>query len=505
MSTSRALSTPAAVGEGGPVPLGETETQIEGRFRPISVHQLALAWWLHTAGHLTRRQLRVYFAAHEMLERRRYTDRVNGPERPLYGTQELATLVGGRGSPRALADLNADIRRLAKIGLVRITPHSIEFAVSADQIGVEDLAGFWAMLEQIPNRRRMVPVPRRMLRALAAGFSRAVTGVVLAILIRSLYWHREGSGGVYRVDGRTKGSWIAEVFGISRRAVTEARTTLIELGWMEPLEAPQWAMNRWGSHDRINPGWAPPARGRQHPERRRVVGEGRRAHGGSASPRRGFSVGSASPDLNRSLSLPGNKNTRRPAPTRAGPAGASTRSGLGSRKKNIQSPSGSPNIRDIRTEDLADVGRLLELHRQAIAAGLAKAGEGGRLDFVAMAERARARARKPGAMFYWLLREGKSQFITQADEDEASRRLKQHLYGPARETRARQWGGPPKIEPPPGEEDRFVVACVRIAKQHRMDDPFGVARLKGWTRERWDATLADYEARQLQRWTPEPE
>ena len=244
---------------------GEIEPQIEGRYRRITVHQLTLAWWLHTSGHLTRRQLRVYFAAHEMHERRNYTDRARGSERPLYRVEELAALVGGRGSRTAYDELRADAKRLAAVGLVKIRKHAIEFAASADQITVEDLAGFWSMFKQMPNPRRTVPVPRRTLRALAAGFSRAVTGVMLAMLIRSLFWHRTGSegrggsggAGAYRVDGRTKGSWIAEVFGLSRRAITDARATLIELGWIVPLDAPQWALNRWGNHDRINVEWCP--------------------------------------------------------------------------------------------------------------------------------------------------------------------------------------------------------------------------------------------------------
>lgn len=77
------------------------------------------------------------------------------------------------------------------------------------------------------------------------------------------------------------------------------------------------------------------------------------------------------------------------------------------------------------------------LHRQAVELGLARAGAGGRLDFVAQAERARARGRRAGALFFWLLRERKTLFITQADEGEAAQRA------------------------PLSEDERFVVACPR--------------------------------------------
>ena len=195
---------------------------------------------------------------------------------------------------------------------------------------------------------------------------------------------------------------------------------------------------------------------------------------------------------------------------RAGPAGVSLRSTSGSRKKNRRrTPPSAPNIRDVQAEDLNDTGRLLELYDQAVEIGLAKAGEGGRLDFVAFAERARCRAKKPGALFYWLLRERKAVFITHADEEEAARRIKSHLYG--QDQRREQWGGedePPPRRPKPLEltdDERFVQACLQVAKQRRITMPFVIARAQGWDRDRWDAALASYERKELRRWTPDDE
>lgn len=485
---------PAGAGQEAVHQFQAVEAQIEGRYRRITVHQLTLAWWLHTAGHLTRRQLRVYFAAHEMHERRNYTDRVHGPERPLYRIEELAALVGGRGSQTAYDELRADVKRLAAVGLVKIAKHGIEFAQSADQITVEDLAGFWSMFEQMPNRRRTVPVPRRTLRALAAGFSRAVTGVMLAMLIRSLFWHRES--GTYRVDGRTKGSWIAEVFGISRRAVTEARATLIELGWIEPMDAPQWALNRWGSHDRINAAWSASEDRGATDSTPGAVGEGGSPPVENASPCGRFSAVSATPCLNRFSSLTRDKNTRRLDGTAPDPAGASARSRWGGRKK--EQAAGAPNIRDIQPRHLKRTEDLLELYRQAVEIGLAKPSEAGRLDFLALAERAKAHGKRTGALFYWLLREKKTVFITQADEDAACVRLRELRDGPRRRE---QWGGeshPPAPKPLElTDDERFMLACVRVAAQRRIDDPFHLARGRGWTREQWERVESAYRARQI--------
>ena len=538
-------------------PHGVWTTHIEGRYRAISVHSLAMAWWCFDAGHITKRQLRIWFAAQEMLERRRYTAKPEhsreAPRRPSYGLDEIKALIGGRGSKTADTAIKADLKRLHTLGLVSITERSITFATSIDQLALngstDDLSSFWTMFNQLPHPRRRVPVPRRVLRALAGGFTSGMTAVVLATLIRSLFWHKNtmagntGSGkrrsggvtgretgaeeGVYRIDGRTKREWIAEIFGISARTVTDARARLIELGWLIPLETHQHLLNRYGTHDQINTDWKPSASPQTTPSIESGGGaEGvnntkittNRA-GESSTPSTDFSGGSSSL-INRSSSPTGNLNTRRPAPTRAGTTGASLRVALktknesksqsknkaGSRKKKWDGEKrtlGLPNIRDIRSQDLADTGRLLELHRQAVKAGMANPSEAGRLDFVALAQRARMSGRKSGALFFWLLREKKTKFITHATEEEAGRMIKEHLYGKqVHQRESQQWGsGHQKTPMQPTnftKEDQFVIACIRVAKKHRIADPFKLAREDGWTRDRWNTVLTSYEAKQFE-------
>ena len=479
---------------------GERAHRIEGSYRAITTHQLALAWWLHGSGHLTRRQLRVYFALHEMAEKRRY-----GPAdcTPLYTVDEVMRLVGGRGGgPKARSEITVDLNRLRTLALAELSDHSIAFARSADQIRIDDLSGFWTMFEHIPNRRRTVPVPRRMLRALAAGFSKATTALVIAMLIRGLFWHKET--GDYRTDGRYKLSWVAEVFGISRRAVTDARSTLIDLGWLEPLEVSQIMMNRYGLHDRIVADW-------KRPDPAAAVGEqaetGPFPSAESASPNAGISARSASLYETGSLSLKGDQlNTRKPAPTRAGPTGVSPTGSTGSRKRESwRSPrepkSGPPSIRDIRASDLASTERLIELHRQACAIGLSSPSEAGRIAFLSLAERARSRGSRAGALFFWLLRERKYEFITQHDEDEASRRIRELHNGPSVQPR-QEWGGEGQERPEQDHEltddERFVVACTRAAHKTRNVEPFHVARAgRGWSRERWDDAVKTIEERKF--------
>lgn len=479
---------PQAPGRGsqrtGPPQFTRTSEQaIDGRYRPIPTHQLAIAWWLHHSGQITRRQLRIYFAAHEMAEQRRYTS----PERQgcvRYRLEQLKRLVGGRGSTTADRDLSADVKRLRNLGLVAITEESITFATSIEQIQIEDdLDTFWDFFRALPNRRRSVPVPRRTLRALAAGFSRGATAYMLAALIRSVFWHkRRGGGGEYNIDGRTKGSWVAETFGISRRAVTEARAHLIELGWLEPLETTQWALNRWGVHDVVNVHWAP---------------ANDTNSGESASPLAENSGESASP-INRSSLPTEDSKTRKLGAQHPSPSGDynSSTQKKGSRKRAGRSarPTGKPNIHDVRPEYLNDPEALGELRAQAIELGFTFEGDSGELDFFALANRALTRGHRPGALFFDLISKHRTTFITIADEDAARTRLRELREGP--DTRD-DGGGETHFAPKPlSSEARIVEICLQVARQRRIEDPFRVTRhhpdAKGWTRDQWDDAYLRY-------------
>lgn len=475
-------------------PIGEREDRIEGSFRRISIHQLTMAWWLYHSGHMTRRQYRVYFAAHELDERRRYTSPEHRGAKPRYTMNEIARLVGGAGDERAIRELRSDLRALHRLGLVTVSKHRITFAISADQLRVDDLAGFWSMFSEMPNRRRTVPVPRRLLRALAAGFSKGVTATITAVLIRGLFWHRETSD--YRTDGRYKLSWVAEHFGISRRAATEARAKLIELGWIEPLDVSQWEMNRWGLRDRIVTDWS------QATETTEAVGGSDRA-GESATPHPGFDAESATPDLTDSLSLTGDKKTRRlPERERSGVSPGST---LGSRKKDRRSERSTaqaPNIRDMKAGDLGSVTRLLELHRQASRLGLVSASEAGRLDFIALAQRARSRGKRAGALFYWLLREHKTGFITHADEEEAARMLREHLNGPREKPQICGEGQSARTNVVFSEDAKRYAGCIAAARQKNISDPYIVAqRVFDWDREQWGRAQFEHEQAKSAQWS----
>ena len=462
--------------------------QIQGRYRRITVHQLAIAWWLYSTKHITMRQLRVWFAAHEMAEKRNYTKREAGddrPRKPHYTLDEIKRLVGGRGSKTADRALSRDVQALGELGLVIISTDQIEFAVSIDQIKIDDVSGFWSFFEQIPNNRRTVPVPRRTCRALAGGFQPSVMAMMIALLIRSLYWHKKE--GEYRVDGRTKLSWIAEVFKFDRKSMSNARTRLIALGWITPIDAPQWELNKWGQRYVLNVDSF--CRENQEASVRDIP-----------CPNSDFVGEIASPDLNSSSLSSSKKDliTRKPAPSRADPAGVSIETQSASRKGDAC----KPTLHNITHQDIRDTGRLFELHRQAVERGLSSSSDAARFNFLALAERARAQADNPPAMFSWLLRHRRFDFITLADEDAASHRLREFRDGPRRSGGCDDLSHSPKARQDDlSDDEQFVQACIQVAKKQRGLEPSRIARqVRGWDSERWEAAHMSYTQKQFDRY-----
>jgi|AMFO01.1.fsa_nt_gi hypothetical protein len=121
-----------------------------------------------------------------------------------------------------------------------------------------------------------------------------------------------------------------------------------------------------------------------------------------------------------------------------------------------------------------------------------------------MANRARTRGHKPGALLIWLLKERKSGWITISDEEAASRHLREHHNGPEVRRRGHDGGGECQAPPPELTKDEIIVQnCLRIAQQHRIDDPFRVARqAKNWTRTRWNEAYLSYRTAQIRRQNP---
>jgi hypothetical protein len=217
--------------------------------------------------------------------------------------------------------------------------------------------------------------------------------------------------GGFSARGRLASSWVARAFGIDLRRVKQARAELVSLGWLSPEPSEAWSTNRWGSAWTVDLGWAPPSRGDCHP-----------------SPT--VSGASLPPPESDPAPLRGQSD---PEPAGRGPTGAvAGTEGETTHSKRTPRPS-LPDLRDIRPEDLADTGRALDLHAQAVARGTISPSEADRVRFVAAIEHARAvgRANPPGLLAR-IVSTRAWHLLSQRDEDRAARRLRDYRHlGPA--------------------------------------------------------------------------
>jgi hypothetical protein len=439
--------------------------RIEGGFVLVDVGQLMSVWKACRVGPLGMGDFRAWLACREMIARRCMLE--DGRE-ATYGSGELARLLGV-SHRRA----RASTRRLVAAGLLVWSAEAIVFP---DQ-RLEDPG----LADTIGGGRGSIAIPRRMLRRLAKGATPATIATALGVLLRCLS-RRRGSG--FEGRGRIKASWIARAFEVDLRRVKQARQNLVDSGWITPEVLSQSAENRWGRAYRIDLAWEG---GRSLPpllaaERREIATP---SVNQEPLPER---------EIHQELAAGGRTGVevRGTGETQTNPVPAGT--------KPVSSLP-APTFADVRPEDLRDVGRCLELHRQAVAKGLASGSEDGRLKFVALAEHARVvgKANPPG-LFSALLRRGAWEFITQSEEDKARRTLKAHLFPPV-PTLSPSLGGLslkptswPTSRPELSHDARTVREIRRaLAAKGFQGDPFPQVRRHdgSWSRERWDAALAE--------------
>lgn len=345
----------------------------DGKYSLIPATALCAAWQAYREGRIRFIDLRVWFAAHEIVERRCVLAKNRLPS---YRLEELAVLVGSGAGEH----LQSSLRRLMDTSLLEWTSTRIDFPPC--EVG----AGLANMLRLVANYRRKVPIPRRILRYLATARQPAVVATILGLCLRGLY-HRAG---VCHAGGTCKASWVADMFGVCIRSVRRARQQLEELGWVKPLAMPHWHQQRYGESFVVNLHWRNPVTSRP-----------------SLSPRRPSSEVELSPPVSHK-DLPAEVQHTEPAA--AGPSGAS----------GWEKAPKKPMLRAITDIDLTDPHRLNILWRQAIEARVAHRSSAERLNFFAAACHARRVGRRnPAGLFATLVRRRLWATISIADEDEA--------------------------------------------------------------------------------------
>ncbi len=345
-----------------------------GGYVLVRAGELLSVWEAYRAKIIRLVDLRVWLACKELVARRTAAQRTVLAH---YGVAEVHRLVGGVGGRR----LEGCVRRLEAAHLLRWSESAITFPAT---LPADAAPGTGSMA-------RLVPVPRRLLRFLAGAGSRVLVATVLGHLLRCVYYRR----GTCSAQGACKASWVAEVFGVDERNVKRTRARLVEFGWLTPLTAPQWRMNRWGGVFRVNLSWNAQSRSER-----------------GSPPPAGLSTTQTPPPESDKHPL---REYRNQKPAERGPRGVCK--GTRNRMRT--------GFNRVAPEDLRETPRLCALHQEACEAGLASPGDAGRLAFVALAEHASAYAtRNPCGLFAWLIRRQAWEFVTSNDEDRARDRLR---------------------------------------------------------------------------------
>lgn len=356
-----------------------------GGFVFISGTALLSIWWAYRQGIVTLRDLRVWLACFELTARRCQMECGRAAR---YTVAELQQLTDSSSE----TTLRRSIGRLRQAGYLSWSESQVEAGMPSPGL-YDDAGDIETFLGQVPNHRRKIPVPRRILRMLAKDGSKVMVATVFGHLLRCLYYRQRAC----RPSGTCKASWIAETFGVDLRNVKAARKALVASGLLTLEPRSQLFLNRYGSLVTVNLAWKddPPSVLQSPPPAR---------HNGHGLP-------------------PPNKNTellriknQKPRPAAAGVC--TTRLKLG-----------PPDLRHVVPADLADPARLAVLHEQARKASFLSGTEADRLSFYASAEHAKAvgSTNIPG-LFAAAVRRRLWSFVTQADENRAMEILRRYEY-----------------------------------------------------------------------------
>jgi len=348
-----------------------------GGFCFINSMTILRAWAAYDSKIIRLLDLRVWLGCFELVARRCGLQE-GCPAR--YRIEELHSLVGGRGGRH----LRQSLHRLESAGILRWSESGIDFGgrVAADSLDTP-VAG-------VPNRP--VPVPRRVIRRIAAGTSRAMLATTLGHMLRCLHYRN----GQCVSGGYCKASWVAETFGVHERNVKAARRRLVLEGWIIISPVSQMVLNRGGAA---------------------VIWNLEATESMLESPPLLAKTETQTPLPMKNIQLSSRLKKQELAGARGVLRQVAPRSAA--------TVPANASLRNISLADLADPQRLDSLHAQAAAAGWVSLAECDRLNVLAAAEHARRSGRdNPPGLFVWLVQHRRWEYITQADEDAARRCLR---------------------------------------------------------------------------------
>ncbi len=158
-----------------------------------------------------------------------------------------------------------------------------------------------------------------------------------------------------------------------------------------------------------------------------------------------------------------------------------------------------PRLSNIRPEDSRDVGRAVELFRQAVKCGLVSDSENSRLKWMAAIERARTvPARNPAGVFLFLVKNRKWDYRSDGHYEAGNARLKAFLYPPMPEVVPAPRLAAPRRSQPVLSKDAELIRVLRSRLGFEGVSIFAALRAHaGWDRDRYAAAVLELEGNQL--------
>lgn len=407
---------------------------------PVS---LIMVWAAYRQRKLDWLALRVWLALWEI---RCWNEARTKPNpSPRYNTSQITAALR---SPKLTAQrLQAALSALKHANLVQFSPTTIWIATSIDDLHDPELHQLAAqMLSNIghPNADRGLRIPRRMFVFLMASRRpRPVyAGVMLALLVRTMLTKRYSN-----YKGCCTAGWIALVFGGDPSTIKSARARLIADGWFVRLKTPQRVRQRYGEWVAL------------------VIGQPVENHHETEPPGRPKPAETEPPLKNQSLSYEIETN------------------------QSLRTGASQPVWHHLQSLDLRTPERRGRVYRAAITAGVIRPTEAQKLTFFAAIARARRVATRNPCGFMRRLVETPDyhRFISQRDEEEASRWLK-----PQRP----KLDACPQTVSEPARDQQIVTHLKRRLSEAGfnarnlfallMTTEDGKRLLTGWTQNRWD-------------------
>ncbi len=351
-------------------------------YKLISAEQLLGALDALNEREITFRAFRAFIGSFELLaireaaERSNAKSQMNGQRRFLRS--ELAHLLQAKEG----TTLSRELRSLNATGLLTFSESAIETCPAR--------SGNLLALLGSRGGKRLIPVPRQVLKYLAQCTRPAVAKTVVAYLLRGLALEKSGK---IRSAGTVKISWICKLCRISERAARAARAELIRLGWItKDTGSFQRKLNRDGAYFVIDAAW------------RRVF---------KPAPLKPEKRAQSAPPIEKQETPYGSKN-QKPA----------TRAEAGVCKANGGKSEERPSLRDIKLDDLRRLSRLRVLYAQATAAKWLTRSDANFRNFIAAAARATRVDGDPVRVFVGIVRKALWHHLTIEDERRAIAALK---------------------------------------------------------------------------------